>query len=160
MVAIPAAETTDDPGSPSQAVRRMRVPEPFAPGFEPLIEGSKCGDLACVEGNMGGLLATVARLQQLDGDDGGFGGDGDQLEEPLGGADLAVFEPEAVCLEDAEELLDDPALFIPFDDLPGVLRIGDPMSGEKPPMQRLDASRRIDFVLVFETSILLNCASV
>src|SRR5690242_6891745 len=98
----------------------MRVSEPFAPGLDLLIEGSKRGDLACVEGNMGGLLAAVARLQQLDGDDGSFGGDGDQLEEPVGGADLAVFEPEALRLEDAEELLDDPTLFVPFDDLPGV----------------------------------------
>jgi hypothetical protein len=37
------------------------------------------------------LLAAVACLQELDGDDGGLGGDGDQLEEPVGGAELTVF---------------------------------------------------------------------
>src|SRR5689334_10309987 len=111
----------------------MRVLQPFAPGFELLIEGRKRGDLAGGEGNVDRLWAAVAPLQELDGDDGRLGGDGDQFEEPRGGADLTVFEPEALRLEDAEDLLDDPALFVPFDDAPGILCIGDPVRGEKPP---------------------------
>jgi len=37
----------------------------------------------------------LASLQKLHGDDGSFGGDGDQLEKPVGRADLAVFELES-----------------------------------------------------------------
>ena len=55
----------------------MRVFEPFVPGLELLIEGGKCGNLAGVEGDVNGLLAAVARLQELDGDDGRLCGDGD-----------------------------------------------------------------------------------
>src|ERR1700751_5505094 len=108
----------------------MRVLEPLAPGFELPIESSQRGEFAHVEGNVGGPLAAVARLQQLDGDDGSFGSGGAQFEKPVGSADLAVFEPEALRLEDAEELLDEPTLLVPFDDLPGVLRIGKAVRGE------------------------------
>ena len=49
-----------------------------------------------------------------------------------------------MCLEDPEELLDDPALLVPFDDAPGVVCSGDAMRGEKAPVQRLDAGTGID----------------
>src|SRR5258708_962143 len=122
-----------------RSVSRMRVFQPLAFGFELLIEGRQCGDLVGVEDHGDALPATVARLQELDGNDRGLGSDGNQFEKPVGGADLAIFEPEALCLEDAEELLDDPALLVPFDDAPGVVCPGDAMRGEKAPVQRLDA---------------------
>src|SRR5690242_17734510 len=126
----------------------MWVFQPFGSGFELLIEGGKRGDLAGGEGDVDRLWAAVPRLQELDGDDGSLGGDGDQFEEPVSRADLTVFELEALCLKDAEELLDDPALFVPFDDAPSVLCIGDPMRGEKPPMQRLDPGFGVDLAYI------------
>lgn len=67
----------------------MRVFEPFALGFEILVEGDERCDLVGIEGKPDGLMvAAIARLQELDGDDRCLGGDRDQLEEPLGGADL------------------------------------------------------------------------
>ncbi|MBO4222753.1 hypothetical protein [Bradyrhizobium neotropicale] len=56
---------------------------PFGSGFELLIEGGKRGDLAGGEGDVDRLWAAVPRLQELDGDDGSLGGDGDQFEEPV-----------------------------------------------------------------------------
>src|ERR1022692_4789602 len=99
----------------------MGVPEPFALGFEISVEGGERCDAIGVEGEPDGLMATaIACLQELDGDDRRLGGDRDQLEEPVGGGDLAVFELEALGLEDAEELLDQPAPLVPFDDAPGL----------------------------------------
>src|SRR4051794_35157485 len=143
-IAVPAAEAADDPGGPGQAVRRMRVPEPFTLGFEILVEGSERCDLVGIECELDGLMVTaIAGLQKLDGDDCRLGRDRDQLEEPVGGGDLAVFEFEALGLEDAEELLDQPAPLVPFDDPPRLFCVRDWMSGEKPPVQRLYAGTRI-----------------
>src|SRR3979409_2288746 len=122
----------------------MRVLEPFALSLEILVEGDERCDLVGIEGKPDGLMATaIARLQELDGDDRRLGGDRDQLEEPVGGGDLAVFELEALRLEDAEELLDQPASLVPFDDAPGVFRIRHAVCGEKAPMQWFDTGRRI-----------------
>jgi hypothetical protein len=123
----------------------MRVPEPFALGLEGLIEGGKRCDLVGIEGKPDGLVTTaVARLQKLDGNDCRFGSDRDQLEEPVGGSDLAVFELEALRLEDAVELLDQPAPLVPFDDAPSLFYTCHRVVGEKPPVQRLGAGLRID----------------
>src|SRR5439155_11019691 len=144
-IAVPAAEAADDPGGPGEAVGRMRVPEPFTLGLEILIEGGERCDLVGIEGKPDGLMTTaVARLQKLDGDDGRLGSNRDQLEEPVGGSDLAVFEPEALRLEEAVELLDQPALLVPFDEAPGIFCTCQPVGGEKPPVQRLCAGPRID----------------
>src|SRR5260370_40951914 len=116
----------------------MRVPEPFALGLEIMVEGGERGDLVSIEGKPDGLMArAIARLQELERNDRRLGGDRDQLEEPVGGGDLAVFELEALRLEDAEELLDQPAPLVPFDDAPGLFCIRHWVSGEKPPVQRL-----------------------
>ena len=89
----------------------MRILEPFAFGFELLVESGERRDFVRIEGEVDRLLAAaIPRLQELDGNDGGFGSDGDELEEPLGGGELAVFELEALGLEDAEELLDEAGL--------------------------------------------------
>ena len=102
-----------------------------------MIEGSERRDLVRFEREVDRLLATaITRLQELDCNDGGFGSDGDQLEEPVGGGDLTVFEPEALGLEDAEELLDQPALLVPINDTPGLFCIRHRVGGEKPPVQR------------------------
>src|SRR5260370_1034397 len=78
----------------------MRVFEPFTLDLEILVEGGEGCDVVGIEGKPDGLMVTaIARLQELDSDDCGLGGDRDQLEEPLGGRDLAVFEIEALRLE-------------------------------------------------------------
>src|SRR5215213_766135 len=144
-IAVPAAEAADDPGGPSETIRWMRILEPFASGFDILIEGSERRDLVRFEREVDRLLAAaISRLQELDGNDGGFGSDGGQLEEPIGGSDLTVLEPEALGLEDAEELLDQPALLVPIYDTPSLFGIRYRVGGEKPPVQRLGAGLRID----------------
>src|SRR4029453_6553362 len=103
-LAAQPAEAADDPGGPSETVGRMWVLEPFAFGFNILVEGGERCDFVRIEGEVDRLLAAaIPPLQELDWNDGGFGSDGDELEEPVGGGDLAVFEPEALGLEDAEE---------------------------------------------------------
>src|SRR6266850_328067 len=145
-IAVPAAETADDPGGPAKTIGWMRVPEPFTLGLEISIESGERCYFVSIEDKSHGLIATaIARLQELEGDDRRLGGDRDQLEEPVRGGDLAVFELEALCLEDAEELLDQPAPLVPFDDAPGFFCIRHGVSGEKPPVQRLGAGRRIGF---------------
>ena len=54
------------------------------------------------------------------------------FEKPVGGGDLAVFKPEALGLEDPEELLDQPAALVPFDDAPSLFCIGCGVRGERP----------------------------
>src|SRR5215204_2620068 len=104
-IAVPAAEAADDPGRPSEIVRWMWVLKPLASRFDILIEGGERRDLVRIESEVDRLLAAaIPRLQELDSDNRGFGGDGDELEEPLGSGDLTVFEPEALGLENAEEL--------------------------------------------------------
>jgi hypothetical protein len=118
-IAVPAAETADDPGGSGKTVWRMRVPEPFTLGLEISVESSERCDSVGIEGKPGGLVTTaVAGLKELDCDDRRLGSNRNQLEEPVGGSDLAVFEPEALGLENAEELLDQPAPLVPFDDTP------------------------------------------
>src|SRR5260370_891664 len=141
---IAAAEAADNPGSPGEAVGRMRVFEPFTLDLEILVEGGEGCDVVGIEGKPDGLMVTaIARLQELDSDACGLGGDRDQLEEPLGGRDLAVFEIEALRLEDAAELRDQPATLVPFHDAPGLFCIRHRMSSEKPPVQRLCTGLRI-----------------
>src|SRR5215475_5241839 len=117
-VAVPATQAADDPGGPGEAVRLIRVLQSFCPGLELSIEDGQGGNLVGGEDQMDRLLAAVPCLQELDGDDGGLGGDGNQFEEPVGGTDFTVFELEALRLKDAEELLNDPALLVPFDNAP------------------------------------------
>src|SRR5512134_1732953 len=113
----------------------MWILEPFAFGFDILVEGGERSNFVCIEGEVDRLsAAAIPRLQELDGNDGGFGGDCDQLEEPVSGGDLTVFEPEALGLEDSEELLDQPALLVPIDDTPSLFCIRHRMGGEKPPV--------------------------
>ena len=92
-MAVPAAEAADDPGGPGKTVGWMRVPEALALGLEILVEGDERCDFVDVKGKPDGLMtAAIAGLQELKGDDRRLGGDRDQLEEPVGGGDLAIFE--------------------------------------------------------------------
>src|ERR1700687_2227051 len=123
-IAVPAAEAADDPSGPGKAVGRMRVPEPFTLGLEILVEGAERCDLVGIEGKPDRLIAaTIARLQELERNDRRLGGDRDQLKEPVGGGALDGFELEALRLEDAEELLDQPAPLVAFHTAPGLFCI-------------------------------------
>src|SRR5260370_14374896 len=96
---IPAAEAADNPGSPGEAVGRMRVFEPFTLDLEILVEGGEGCDVVGIEGKPDGLMVTaIARLQELDSDDSGLGCDPDQLEEPLCGPEPRVFAVSALRL--------------------------------------------------------------
>ena len=55
--------------------------------------------------------------------------------------ELAILDAEALGFEDAEELLDGPALPVPIDDLPGRPGVSDGVGGQQPPMYWLDAGR-------------------
>src|SRR5438093_9815729 len=143
-IAVPSAEAADDPGGPGEAVGWIWVPQALALGLEVLVEGGKGCDLVCLKGKPRWLLSTtIARLQELDGDDRRLGRDGDELEQAVGGGDLAVFELEPLRLEHAEELLDQPAPLVPFDDTPGVWRARRRMGGEEAPVQRLASGWRM-----------------
>src|SRR2546421_4011043 len=63
------------------------------------------------------LFPYTTLFRSLDDDGCGFGGDGDKLHEPLGGLQLTVFDAQALGFHRTEELLDDPALLVPGDDL-------------------------------------------
>src|SRR5260370_12738275 len=96
----PADEEADNPGSPGEAVGRMRVFEPFTLDLEILVEGGEGCDVVGIEGKPDGLMVTaIARLQELDSDDCGLGADRDQLEEPLGGPDPPAFHIEPFRLQ-------------------------------------------------------------
>ena len=113
----------------------MRVLEPLGLGLEILVEGGERCDLVGIEGKADRQMASaITCLQELDGDDRRLCRNRDELEEAVGGSDLAVFEPEALGLEDAEELLDQPAPLVPFDDAPGLFCIRYWVRGEKPPV--------------------------
>src|SRR5258708_12384507 len=89
---IPAAEAADNPGSPGEAVGRMRVFEPFTLDLEILVEGGEGCDVVGIEGKPDGLMVTaIARLQELDRDDCGLGGARHHLKQPPPVRHLPVF---------------------------------------------------------------------
>ena len=114
-----------------------------------LVFGGKHGeefDLLFIERVAGGLgAASVASLNELQDHNGSFGGNRGELEQPIGRFDPAVFELETLSFDQAKQLFDNPALFVPIDDLPGGRDIAHVMSRQQVPMQRLDACWRIDF---------------
>src|SRR5258707_573980 len=119
---MPSAELGDDPGSPCEGVFGVGVFLAGGAALHSLIEQGDERDLVGCEGEAGGPpVGAGAGLYELHDDGGGFGGDGDQLAEAVGGGELAVFDAQSLELEGAEELLDDPALLVPSDDLPGLV---------------------------------------
>ena len=79
-------------------------------------------------------------------------GNGDELQQSLGGLDLAVLEAQSLFLEQPKQLFDGPSRPVPIDDLPGGIRIGDGMAGEQPPGNRLARLGRVGSL----NSIMLN----
>src|ERR1700704_611087 len=145
-IPVPAAELCDDPSGPAKAFFWIWIFLERCLAFELGVEAVEHGDLICRERNGGWLgEGSVARLEQLQDDDGSLGRDGGELEQAIGGFDLAVFESQALLLQQSPELLDDPTHFVPVDDLPGGISIGELMRGEKPPVHRLSAAGRITF---------------
>jgi hypothetical protein len=59
--------------------------------------------------------------------------------------DLTVLDTQALVLQRAEELFDDPALLVPGNDPPGIGCIGHRMSGQEQPMNGLGPFRRVQF---------------
>ena len=84
-------------------------------------------------GNWGGTVAGVDELHDAGGGEGGKEG---EFTEAICGLDLTGLNIEALALEDPEQLLNSPALAIPFDDLPGVRSGVDDVCRQQPPMQR------------------------
>src|SRR5881392_861485 len=132
---IPSAEAADDPGGPGEGVFWMRVFLQFGFTFELGVEGVESFDLTGIEGERCGLAAmTVARLQELDGDRRRLGGDGGELDEAVGGFELAVFDFESLDFQHAEQLLDAPACLVPIDDAPRRAGVGERVRGEQTPV--------------------------
>jgi hypothetical protein len=79
---------------------------------------------------------------------GMLGRGGGKLDQAVGGRDLAVLQLQALRFHHPEQLLDNPAILVPPNHLPGLRRIGDLMRGHQPPMQWLDIRRRTDLAHV------------
>ena len=60
-IAVPAAEAANDPCGPSKAVGWMGVLEPFALGFEILVEGGERCDVVGIECKPDGLMPRPSR---------------------------------------------------------------------------------------------------
>jgi hypothetical protein len=84
-------------------------------------------------GDWGGAVAGVDELHDAGGGEGGKEG---KFAQAVGGLDLTGLDIEALALEGPEQLLDVPALAIPFDDLLGLCSGVDDAGGQQPPMQR------------------------
>src|SRR5437764_1042591 len=95
-IAIPSAQPCDDPGGPGEGSFGMGVlllgcTRRVLIGFD----GVEGGDLVWAEGDRGGLQAlSIAGLEQLHDQGGSMGRDGGELEQAIGGFDLAVFQPQ------------------------------------------------------------------
>src|SRR2546421_9546601 len=98
-IPIPATELCDDPGGPAKACFWVGIFLERCPAFELGVEAVEQGDFICRE-RYGGWLGggSVTRLKHLQGDDGGLGRDGGELDQPIGGLDLTVFESQALLL--------------------------------------------------------------
>src|SRR5215475_10482094 len=145
-ITIPAAELCDDPGGPAKACFGVGIFLERGLAFESGIEAIEHGYFISCERDGGGLGGRcIAGLEQLQDDDGSLRRNGGELDQTIGILHLAVFKSQALLLQQSPELLDGPTHFVPVDDLPGGIGIGDLMRGEKPPMHRRSAAGRITF---------------
>ena len=143
-VAVPSAQTSDDPGCPGQASAAVRIDLQRGFAFVLAIESRQRGHLAVGKDEAGGFgVPAVPGLGELKCDGGGLDGDCGKLEQPLGGVELTVLEPQALLFEDAEELLDVPARLVPIDDAPGASGIAEVMGRQKTPVQRFGIGGRM-----------------
>jgi hypothetical protein len=84
-------------------------------------------------GDCDGAVASVDELHDAGGSEGGQEG---EFAQAVSGLDLTGLDIEALALEYPEQLLDAPALAIPFDDLLGLCSGVDDVRGQQPPMQQ------------------------
>jgi hypothetical protein len=133
-VSVPAAEPSNQPRCPSEAALPMRVLLPRCPAAVLAVQRIESAELIGSKGNRSRLTAApVPCLKQLQGEQRGMSGNGDELKQSLGGLDLAVLEAQSVFFEQPKQLFDNPSRPVPIDDLPGGIGIGDRMGGEQPP---------------------------
>src|SRR6266702_4750728 len=143
-VSAPSAELGDSPCGPGESFFAMRIFLKLGLALQVFVDRVEHFDFfgreskACWK-----HLATIAGLNELDDDGCRFGGDGHQLHKPIGGFKLAVLDLQALGFHRTEELLDDPALLVPGDDLPGIGDAADWMGGQQEPMDGLCALGRM-----------------
>ena len=112
--------------------------------FERGSDGRHRFDQGLLEDVGGRPRAAVAGIGELHDAGAGLERQGGELEQPLGGFQLAVLELEAVRFHGAEQLLDAPAQTVEAHHL---LRIGGVVDGQRrqqTPQQRLAALGRVD----------------
>src|SRR5215217_5757083 len=144
VVAVPAAETSGDPGDEGERAWRMSILLPFCLAFEFLRDEFERGCEGIIDDVAGRTRAAVPGIDELAGTNGARQPDGGEIEQALGVDDLAVFEREPVALEGAEGLFDTPAQPIELHNFVSLLGILDGVRGEETPEKGGLARRRID----------------
>src|SRR6195256_6732600 len=111
-IPVPAAELCDDPSGPAKAFFWIWIFLEQCFAFELGVEAREHGEFIRCECD-GGWLGEgfVARLEQLQDDDGSLGRDGGELDQPIGGFDLAVFESQGLLLSQVPEVFAGPTAF-------------------------------------------------
>jgi hypothetical protein len=102
---------------------------------------------ACGWYGVASFAAGVDALHDLDGGDEGGGG---EVFEGVAIGEQALFDVEALRLEGAEDLLDDPAAAIEFDHEEGLLEGGDLVCGVEAPVHGGLAGGRVGLAYVDE----------
>src|SRR5438270_4087105 len=120
-VPFPATKASDDPACPGQGTAGMRVlllgGTPFEDGLLEAEGFDLVGGENLLGGDWGGAVAGVDELHDAGGGEGGKEG---EFAQAVGGLDLTGLDIKALALEGPEQLLDRPALAIPFDDLASI----------------------------------------
>ena len=135
---------------PGLVPQRVRVFLLLGFAFEALADPFQCGQIIGIEGiaegPSGGAIALRHELHRCDGGD--QDGRGQLLQRSLLLAQ--GFDLEALRLHGPKHLLDGPALAVEANDPPRGLDILNLVGGQKPPMRRFVALRRIDFARIDE----------
>src|SRR5271166_6363307 len=94
-VAVPAAEASDDPGCPGEASPTVWVDLQGGFAFVLGVESGKCDNFVVGKDEAGrfGVL-TVPGLGELKGDGGRLDGYCGKLQQPLGGVELTILDPQ------------------------------------------------------------------
>src|ERR1700749_774070 len=103
-IAVPAAQTRDDPGGPGEAVPEMRIVLLPGSARDLRVDSLQGRHPVLGEGQAGRFgAAPVTGLHQLEGEGGGLGGNRRELQPPLGAGNLTGFEVQPLWLPHAEE---------------------------------------------------------
>src|SRR5216683_1396402 len=150
VVAIPSAETGNDPGQPGQRAFGMRILLALSLAFECRADrfgGSDeiiVGDIRCRS------AASISGVDQLNGARGRYQRDRGELEQARSFLDLRLLQAQPVAFHGAEGLLDAPPQPIQLHDLVGggelVRLAANRHRGEQTPDDRIVAFGRIDLV--------------